>query len=171
VILLYQGQSTISRLIRFFNWSPYSHASWTFAQVADGVLRGDRSEFEAWMKGGVCHREHWGEAHTTGTRVDCYELEQPLSREEQEAMMLFLAGQLGKRYDMRGVFHFLSRSKSNNPDRWFCSELIFAALRKSGRRILEQIADCQVYPGMLAYSPEVRYVGYLAVGEGDRVHE
>lgn len=170
MILLYRGTSFVSKVIRFFNWSTYSHASWTFGIYHAGELFGDTSEYEAWERGGVGHRDHWGNHHTKGTRVDCYELKLPLDMVEMCNLKFYLCSELGKKYDYRGVFHFLTRVKKDDPDRWFCSEYVFACLKMVGRTLLENIEACQVYPGMLAYSPELRYIGWMIVGEGDKIH-
>lgn len=171
MILLYRGTSWVSKCIRFFNWSKYSHVSWTFSEAENGYLQPDRREWESWTSNGVVSVEAIGRNHTNGTRVDLFDLERPLTMEESAALRAFLDSQVGKGYDWRGAFHFLTRSGSNNTERWFCSEYVFSGLQEAGREILENIPAYQVYPGMLSYSPEVRYVGYIIVGQGFKIHE
>lgn len=171
MILLYRGKSWTSRLIEWFNWSRYSHASWTFATSNYESLMGDLTEWEAYTHGGVEHVKLVGHNHTLGTRVDLYELIKPLNNSDIALGTRFLEDQLGKGYDWRGVFHFLTRNKKNNPDRWFCSELVFTLLCTMGRSILHRIMGCQVYPGQIATSTEIRPVGYIVLGGGFRVHK
>lgn len=178
MILLYRGTSPLSRCIRFCNWSCYSHASWTFARIDDDKARlvGDMDEWEAWGGGngfpaGVGHRAHWGAAHRRGTRVDCFELKQGLTARETVQLRLFFGTQLGKGYDWRGVAHFITRRSTDNPDKWFCSELVFAGLKRVNVTLLERVEQHKVYPGMLAYSPAVRLVGHMFVGAGGVFHE
>jgi hypothetical protein len=42
--------------------------------------------------------------------------------------------------------------------KWFCSELLFAALAAVGSAPLCRIKQWQVYPGLLAYSPMLTYL-------------
>jgi len=170
MILQYRGTSFISRLIRWFTWGKYSHASWSFCTVRDGKLHGDLSEYGAWTNGGVQHVDHIGQNHTLHTRIDLYDLRTPLAREEAERGILFMQAQIGKKYDYRGLFGFLFREKMDSADRWFCSELVFTFLRRCGRMILQGVKPYQVNPQMIPMSPEVVSVGYIYAGEGGRVY-
>jgi hypothetical protein len=62
---------------------------------------------------------------------------------------------LGKGYDWRNVFRFVSRVPARENDRWFCSELVFRAIEKTFRRILNMEAH-YVNPGHLPASPLAR---------------
>lgn len=64
----------------------------------------------------------------------------------------FLDAQLGAGYDWFGILRFLPRWRKSN-DRWFCSELVFEALRRSGITLLRGIPATKVTPGALACSP------------------
>lgn len=173
MILEYRGISLMSKMIRFFSflrfWTQrtklYSHASWTFAEIFDGHLTGDLSEWESWQKGGVSHSEKIGTNHTKGTRVDLYELREPLTRDDKELGVLFLTAQLGKKYDWRGIFGVLLRKDSHNTDKWFCCELVLAFLRVMGRMMLQYIEPYQTVPGILTTSPDVTYKGYIVLND------
>lgn len=44
----------------------------------------------------------------------------------------FMLDQVGKPYDFSAVLSFVARRNWHSPDRWFCSELVAAALMKCG---------------------------------------
>jgi len=69
----------------------------------------------------------------------------------------FARSQVGKPYDWRSVFRFLTREKAGTPGRWFCSELVVAALERGGVRLLNMPAWA-VAPGHLAWSTRLRRV-------------
>ena len=141
MIALYKGTSALSRLIRWRTWSDYSHAAWVFP---------DHSVIEAW-KGGVTHAPGILAGHAPDTEVHLVTLD--LTIEQRWAVQDFLIAQIGKPYDYAGILGFLTASKTENPDRWFCSELIFAACKAAKVDLLKRIFAWKVSPGLLAYSP------------------
>ena len=141
MIALYKGTSALSRLIRWQTWSEYSHAAWVFP---------DGSVIEAW-KGGVRHAPGILTQHTQGTDVDLFTLE--LTVEQRWAIQDFLIAQIGKPYDYAGILGFLAAAKTENPEKWFCSELIFAACKSTRIDLLRRVPSWKVSPGLLAYSP------------------
>jgi len=171
MLLEYMGQTKFSKCIRFFSvlrfWAnkakDYSHTSWSFAVVEDGYLIGDLSEWESWYKG-VEHVELIGTNHSTGTRVDLYELRNPITEDEKKIGVEFLKKQEGKKYDWWGIFGLLFRVKTEETDKWFCCELILAFLRKINRTILQHIHPWQTVPGVLPMSPDFIPCGYIIVG-------
>jgi len=155
MIALYKGTSPISRVIRCFHRSPYSHASF---------VSGCGLEYEAW-KGGV-RTGAFGAAHTPGTEVDLY-LVAGMTGERARLITAFLKAKEGKPYDYWGVVKFITRRKEtpSGQDRWFCSELVFSALRAAGIELLMRIPAYQVYPGMLAYSPLLTLRETIRIGK------
>jgi uncharacterized protein YycO len=153
-ILLYRGISAGSRLIRWMNWSDYSHAAWE---------DGDGAVYEAWIGSGVREVKSLHDQHTPGTTVDVFQV--AMTFQEEAAVRNFIAAQVGKPYDLRGVLHFASRRPEQPKDqtRWFCSELIYAAHAAAGVHLLQRIPAWKVYPGLLAYSPLLMYVGSTVV--------
>ncbi len=145
MIALYKGTSALSRLIRWRTWSDYSHAAWVFP---------DGSVIEAW-KGGVTHAPTILSGHAPDTEVHLFMLD--LTIEQRWAIQDFLIAQIGKPYDYAGIVGFLAAAKTENPDRWFCSELIFAACKKASVDLLKRIPAWKVSPGLLAYSPLLCY--------------
>jgi uncharacterized protein YycO len=61
-------------------------------------------------------------------------------------------GQIGKPYDWRGVLRFVSRKPHHVNGAWFCSELVFECLARSGVRLLDRIEASDVSPQLLSYS-------------------
>jgi hypothetical protein len=184
MIALYRGISAASRLIRFANWSPYSHAAWVcsddrewiefakenealgrFAgmdalqkialrhQRATWILSG-RPMWESWTQGGVTRRANLSDGHTPGTCVDLFAV-RGITAAQMREVNEFFALQKGKRYDWPGILHFATRRPqgAEAQRKWFCSEIVFAALAAAGIPPLARIAQWKVYPGMLAYSP------------------
>ena len=148
MIAAYKGTSFRSRLTRFVSWSDYSHISWVDV---------DGWEIEAWSSGvrklDVAHSDH-----TPGTVVEIYDLD--LTQVELCVIRSFLHDQIGKDYDHMGNVHFLTRRPEykSGQDKWFCSELIFAAFLRICRPLLARIKAYKVYPGMIVYSPLLHYV-------------
>jgi uncharacterized protein YycO len=140
MIALYKGKSALSRAIRWRTWSEYSHAAW----VLD-----DGSVIEAW-KDGVRHVLNIQSQHTPGTEVDLFTLN--LTTAQKWAIQDFLIRQVGKPYDYGAILGFLTRAKSENPEKWFCSELIFAACQSAGIELLKRIPAWKVSPGLLSVS-------------------
>ena len=146
MIALYKGTSILSRLIRWRTWSEYSHAAWVFP---------DGSVIEAW-KGGVTHAPSILAGHAPDTEVHLFTLD--LTTEQRWAIQDFLIAQIGKPYDYAGILGFLTASKTENPGRWFCSELIFAACKSARIELLRRVPAWKVPPGLLAYAPALTSV-------------
>jgi hypothetical protein len=157
MIAFYRGTSILSRLIKWFNWSRWSHVSWI-------EWDGDKSEIEAWQPT-VQHVKHWGDNHTKGTRVDLFDLQDPLSEDEHANLLAFLTSEIGCGYDYFGIVGFILRIKGPARKRWFCSELIFEGLLHAKRRVLCNVEPYQVSPGLMATSPDLVFVGYVIVGD------
>ncbi len=153
MILLYKGKSAISKAIRWRTWGDYSHAAW--------MLR-DWSVIEAWHKGGVSHNESPAILHEPGTEIDVFDVQDV----DRAAVHMFLAEQVGKKYDLAAVVRgFTFRVMRDDPDRWFCSELIHAAARSAGLPLLDRVPDWKVHPTLLSYSPHLEHVGTIKTYE------
>ena len=139
-ILLFRGQGWISRAIRWQTNGDYSHAA---IQLPDGQI------IEAWHKpSGVRIRPRM----TNWNNVEAYEVEGMTSDQWDDAVD-FLRDQLGKRYDFGGVARFLTRWRKDQDERWFCSELVFAAMKAAGVDLLDRVKASQVSPVVLSFSP------------------
>jgi len=159
VIALYKGVSPLSRMIRFRTWSAYSHASIHIPGVG---------EFESWIPNGVRCTPDLGAGHISGTPVDVFHLKW-CSPTQEGKMLHFLQAQVGKKYDYRGVLGFLSRrDRAQNQDKWFCSELVFAACQAAGIDLLARIPAHRVSPDLLTLSPLLEQKRSIVVPNKER---
>lgn len=154
MILLYPKSGIIGNTIGFRTWSSWSHAAW---------LRLDGKVYHAWhqpvRKGGqvLLADDPWS-LHKEGTKIRVLGFDQPPHGVRVYAEQ-FLEEQLGKKYDFGGVWGFIKRTKGNNPDRWFCSELVSAACRAGGYPLFSDAKpDWKVSPGAIEWSPRVVHV-------------
>lgn len=137
-ILLFRGKGLISRLIRWQTRGGYSHAAILFA---DGVL------VESMQFVGVRAR-----TYDPAEGADEFEISD-ITASQIARVREFLTEHLGCGYDYWAIIRFIDRARMPDNDRWFCSELVFAALRLAGISLLLRIEDWAVSPGMLAVSP------------------
>jgi uncharacterized protein YycO len=104
-------------IIRLFTFSRWNHV----AIEVDGVV------FEA-LSGGVQevaakdYIKRWKRGETV-----------PVDVPDKAAAVSFLRDQLGKRYDFGALLALPFRKNWHTRDRWFCSELVAAALEQGGR--------------------------------------
>jgi uncharacterized protein YycO len=142
-VLLFKGKGVISRSIRWQTDGVYSHAA---ILLDDG-----KTIVEAWHTGtGVRKKilKDW-------TNIDVYEI--PCITQAQKVKVeLFLNSQLGKGYDYWGILRFLTRRDRNNPEKWFCSELVVAALWQAGIELFAPFVPAyKVSPELISYSPRI----------------
>ena len=163
-IAAYKGKSFVSRQIKWFTWSEYSHVAYVYE---DGTC------VEAWHKGGVQRNISPGILHSPGTVIEFYELPRPNSiiSWSQELAEQFFEEQIGKKYDFPSVFRFLTRRRESDASqhKWFCSELVFAVMRSAGLRLLHRIAAYKVTPGHIVLSPFLQYSHTETVTEAEYV--
>lgn len=137
-VLLFRGRGLISGLIRFQTRSEYSHAA---------LLMPDGRILESWQGAGVRVHEL-----TDWAGIDAFSV-RGMSGDQWDQALAFAWRQLGNRYDYLSVLRFVSRRDAPENGRWFCSELVFAALAIAGVRLLARVEAAEVSPGMLAWSP------------------
>jgi uncharacterized protein YycO len=141
-ILLFHGKGIISAAIRWQTRSRYSHAAI--------LLPDERTIVEAWPGAGVRAKEitDWRGV----TRFSFWGAES--SQFSPERMSDFLANQIGKKYDYRGVARFLSRHSDGDQEnkRWFCSELVCAAFAAAGVQLFNA-RHWEISPGTLSICP------------------
>lgn len=116
VFYAHRGNALISRLIRIV--SPrFNHIS---IRTGDFV-------YEAHIKGGVTctYYKDWKGKKTVADRKVM-----TLTIEESARVVAFLEAQVGKKYDITGIFAFLTVFSKPRKGRWFCSELAMVALLK-----------------------------------------
>jgi len=152
VIALYRGKSLFpSRLIEWFSWSKYSHASLAI-EALDGL-----TIYEAWASGGVRKTRAWHDGHTRGTRIDLYEFIDPMSDIEICAIRSAAESDLGRPYDFKGILSFLLRRRMQSKNALFCSEAVTLWCLSAGR-ILQDTEPWKIMPGHIGMSPILRYV-------------
>ena len=144
-ILLYQGRSMISKLIRAQTRSIYSHAA---VRLTDGTM------VEAWQSVGVRRMRDAFDGHSLGTLIDVHHVD---GEYEEAAVEAFLLAQLGTGYDYKSVARFLSRRDSPADAKWFCSELVMAAFSAGGLELLNG-PPSHISPRDLSLSPYIRKI-------------
>lgn len=145
-ILLFKGRGILSRLIRWQTRGRYSHAA---------VLLQYGTIIEAWHTG-VRRKKV-----TDWTNIDIFSV--PTLTPAQECYIeTWLMKQVreGKKYDFLGVLRFVSRSKRDNPNRFFCSELVVEAFKFAGVHLFApHIQGWQVSPSALEWSARLKLEG------------
>lgn len=155
MIAAYRGKSWVSKMIRWQTRSEYSHIAW---------VEPDMTTFEAWVSGGVAKNATPWSVHTPGTWIDFYNIE-TLTAVQYLAIREFLERTVGSQYDRRGVLRFLTRKPAVLDEKWFCSELVFAACLAAGVELLARTEPWEVSPGMLIRSPLLSCAGSATAPE------
>jgi hypothetical protein len=101
--------------------------------------------------------------------VDIYAC--PMSIKQENILIEFLDKQVGKKYDWRMVIRFVpllidltpwwanrrESQKRKSMGKWFCSELVFAAIAKAGIPLFKLTEPWEVSPNMLSKSLGLYY--------------
>lgn len=139
-ILLFSGRGLVSKLIRWQTNGKYSHAA---IQLPSGKI------IEAWhnpakvrLRGPL---QDW-------SNVEAFDVE-GITADQWHDAVEWLQKQIGKKYDFGGVLRFVTRWRKDQDEKWFCSELVFQALREAGVNLLERVQASQVSPTVLSFSP------------------
>lgn len=143
VIALHRGKGLVARLIKWQTRSQYSHAS---AVLSDGRVVEAREGVGVQVLPGMPVTED----------VDYFEID-GLTWDQERTAEEFLLEQEGKGYDYTMIARFLTRRQEarSSTGKWFCSELVFAALRKAGMVLLARMEPWRVAPGHLEMSPRL----------------
>jgi uncharacterized protein YycO len=137
-ILLFRGRGFISSMIRWQTRSEYSHAA--FLLPCGRII-------EAWQGSGVRIKilDDWQDVDSFGVHG--------MTEEQWTQAISFARMQIGKKYDYRAVFRFVSRKRVPFDDRWFCSELVAKSLEVAGVKLFRNLDSTEISPGMIARSP------------------
>lgn len=140
-VLIYRRNGFISNAIKWQTRSIYSHA----AIVINGVLI-EALEFKGVIRRDVKESDFKG--------ADVFNLPS-LSFVQREELKEFLREQIGKKYDYRMISRFITRKgeTKSSKNKWFCSELVFAAFLEAGIELLKLTKPFEVSPGLLSKSP------------------
>lgn len=114
--------SLTSWLIRIFTWSRVSHCDYVIERP-EGL-------------------EYFGALPSTGVdfnkldfkRTEFYEIDVP----NPKAFEDFLFSQRGKAYDWMAIISLVARRPWQRDKKWFCSELLAAALEKGGTKLFNE---------------------------------
>jgi hypothetical protein len=117
------GENLASLAIAWFNSGHFSHVD---SVLPDGTLTGARSDI---IGGGSGVRNRPAGYETWRRRVVMYV---PCTPEQYAKYWAFINAQLGKPYDMSAIVAFMLDRNFHDPDQWFCSELVTAALEAAG---------------------------------------
>lgn len=144
-VLQYRGTSFVSRAIKLFTWGCYSHTA---------ILNTETGEIvEAWQGEGVRKVSLDFHKHTPGTRVDVFNL---MGAANHQGIWDGMLARVGRGYDYRGIFGFLSHSAAQDNKKDFCSEAAFTEIERNGCRLLN-IESYKVSPSLLAISPLLQF--------------
>ncbi|MDE2104757.1 MAG: hypothetical protein KGL39_46400 [Patescibacteria group bacterium] len=146
-ILLHRGTGLVSRLIRWQTRSAYSHA---------GLLMDDGRVVEAWWPR-VRLTPCIGAGHPRCERIDVFVFADPLTALENRIMEMSARKLVGRPYDWQSVARFLTRERSVENRRLFCSELVFEVCHKAGRELLSRTQPWRVPPDWIARSPLLEF--------------
>lgn len=148
-VALFTGGDPIAKVVRWQTRSPYSHAAF--------LLPCGTRVIESYPGVGVrirhLSREDWD-------HIDLYEVEK-LTLDLSRQVLAFCERERGKGYDWRSVLRFVSRTSAKENGRWFCSELVFAALQHVRIDLLARIEAHNVSPGMLGLSHRLKPLATL----------
>jgi hypothetical protein len=171
-IFLFQGQSAISRLIRWGSESPYSHAG--FAAWWDGRLL----VFQSAGRG--------AEVLPVSSAVDAYDGqvdwfaldEGQRARVDPNHLVTFAVTLLGRSYAKRGLIQLMLRmawgrfrgrpDPKDCPDTVFCSQYVSYCYRSAGLDLVEGTDDGSTSPGDLARSPLLTRRGVLHANPAEK---
>ena len=150
-ILASKGISLTSRLIRWWQWGfPYTHIAYCF-DLSDS---NDPIVIEAWWNG--VRQGKFSEVHTLGTEFAVYSIQ--VTDGQKKRIEEFLQRQLRKPYDWLGILGFPLRNwKLESKNRWFCSELVFAAFKQAGVELLKNTHPSEVSPRLFLKSPLLQF--------------
>lgn len=137
-VLLFRGRGAISTVVRWQTRSVYSHAA---------LLLPDGRILESWQGSGVRIRElsDW-------SGIDRFRVA-GITASQWGRAISFAEDQVGSGYDYISVLRFVSRRNAPENGRWFCSELVAAALQVAGVQLLARVDPAEVSPAMLSWSP------------------
>lgn len=116
----YNGKGGFSNLIKWFTFGSFSHVS-LILTLNDNSIK----ECEAREGRGVQVKD----PELFGDFVDLFV---PITEDQRIGVYNLFCDLLGADYDWKGIWGFMRRRDRNNPDKWFCSELVAYLLLKVG---------------------------------------
>lgn len=154
-IALFRETNFLGKLVTFFTRGDYSHCS---------LILDDGTVIEAKPFRRVRILKEVTEGAPKGCYIDLFDID--LTPQQKYDIEQFMRWQIGKKYDYWSVLAFVfltSKPRKRDSNRWFCSEIIFAAFQYAGVNLLERVAAWKVAPVTLAYSTHIRLGGKVCV--------
>lgn len=154
-VLLFKGGDPISWLVKFQTRSIYSHAAI--------LIPGTMQCIESYPGVGVRIR-----TITSADSIDFFDVK-GMTEEQWKTAIDYAMKQIGKGYDWRGVFRFVSGVPAKENNKFFCSEFVFKVIEVSGIQMLNRISAADVSPGMIGISPyaiPASIVADFCIGKG-----
>jgi uncharacterized protein YycO len=150
-ILASKGISLTSLPIRIYQFGfPYTHIAYVLNYGEPGYDVNNPKVIEAWWP--KVRVGYFKDVHTPGTEFTVFKLK--ATEEQKKKVEKFLMSQVGKWYDLIGLMTFVLRWKKVAKNNfWFCSELVFAALKNAGIEILKFTEPQEVTPRLFLKSP------------------
>jgi len=166
----YRGKGILSKIVKFFTDSEYSHTAAFFPDGACFVI-GDRtyvipprSVVEAWAGG--CHIADYSEYHHSGVQVDLFSLKDGLTVEQEVRLGEFLVKSVGKKYDYLNVLRYIPFVRLLIPTPMgtyytrthvYCSELVLEAFASVRATLFERRPFWKIPPGLASTSPLLKF--------------
>ena len=148
-IALQQNNRILSKTIRFCTRGKYSHAA---------IVFNDGTVIETRPFRNVREYKNLAEANCKGEIIDLFDVD--ASPSQERIVRKFLRNQIGKKYDYWSVFGFVfhtTEESRKSHGKWFCSELVFASVKKAGITLLQNIPAWEIPPTFLSYSSEIKF--------------
>ena len=125
-ILLYQGISPISRLIRIQTRSIYSHAALELS---------DLTVVEALVMRGIVQADSFETNHTNGTVVDVFTINDPGFDHDAAEHSAIADAENKIPYDKLSILRFLTHTPARENGKYFCSEHVLEKCVVGGVRL------------------------------------
>lgn len=123
-VALYHYPKTLTDIaIRLWTWSKYSHAELRFQNMNDIPAEGFC--FSSSVRDGGTRFKY---IDLTDGRWDRWRVKIPTYAENR--IFRWCQEQEGRKYDFLGIFGFAICKQIQDPDKWYCSEICAAALRR-----------------------------------------
>jgi uncharacterized protein YycO len=155
--IVFERTDTItSKLIRMRTLSQWSHVG-----IIIGRVHGAVKVVSARRNGVIVDTlRDWG------NKVQVLRLDPEVASEYQlEQMTKFAIQKVGKKYDYCGILDFITMTRYQNDNRWFCSELVHSSMLSASIDIFKKKKPPEfVTPGILYENPYLNYIAQL----GDR---
>ena len=156
-ILVSTGTELLSKTIKDHTGAPVSHA---FMYVGGGmVIEADGTVAERSLSDAL-KNDYYAAAY----RVP------DLTQKDRDGLVKFMRAQIGKPFDNWGVIDHLIYVASEDPNAWYCSELVFAAYKSIGKPLMitgkgspSSVDPDDSVPGHVLKISNIKYIGHVLV--------